>query len=123
MHSVTPCHGSPPSELPASHRHSPALSPTARLARHPLPLSAFRDDFLLDLGSLIEEVVVGCGPCGELRYPSYPEANGWRFPVSASPCSACCSGTSPFCIGWCANGGLRWHHPSLGPVGSRVPRH
>jgi len=21
------------------------------------------------------------GPCGELRYPSYPEANGtWRFP-------------------------------------------
>ena len=24
---------------------------------------------------------MGCGPCGELRYPSYPEANGWRFPV------------------------------------------
>ena len=44
--------------------------------------SAFRDEFLLDLGpGLIEEVVVGCGPCGELRYPAYPEANGWRFPV------------------------------------------
>jgi hypothetical protein len=44
--------------------------------------SAFRDEFLPELGpgSLIEEVVVGCGPCGELRYPSYPEANGWRFP-------------------------------------------
>ncbi len=27
-------------------------------------------------------MVIGCGPCGELRYPSYPEANGWRFPVS-----------------------------------------
>lgn len=51
--------------------------------------SAFRDEFLLDLGSLIEEVVVGCGPCGELRYPSYPEANGWRFPVS----SICSLGT------------------------------
>ena len=51
---------------------------------HPLlPCSAFRDEFLLDLASLIEEVVVGCGPCGELRYPSYPEANGWRFPVRA----------------------------------------
>ena len=24
---------------------------------------------------------MGCGPCGELRYPAYPEANGWRFPV------------------------------------------
>ena len=29
---------------------------------------------------LIEEVVVGSGPCGELRYPSYPEPAGWRFP-------------------------------------------
>ena len=29
---------------------------------------------------LIEEVVVGAGPCGELRYPSYPEPAGWRFP-------------------------------------------
>lgn len=26
-------------------------------------------------------MVVGCGPCGELRYPSYVETNGWRFPV------------------------------------------
>ena len=33
-----------------------------------------------DLGSLIEDVVVGAGPCGELRLPSYVEANGWRFP-------------------------------------------
>ena len=33
------------------------------------------------MGALIEEVVVGAGPCGELRYPSYLEANGWRFPV------------------------------------------
>ncbi|BAF27255.2 Os10g0565200 [Oryza sativa Japonica Group] len=29
----------------------------------------------------IQEIQVGLGPCGELRYPSYPEANGtWRFP-------------------------------------------
>lgn len=54
----------------------------------PPPRSSFRDEFSLDLGGLIEEVVVGCGPCGELRYPSYPEANGWRFPVrpAGSPC-------------------------------------
>ncbi|KAK2077699.1 hypothetical protein QBZ16_004545 [Prototheca wickerhamii] len=43
-------------------------------------MRAFRDEFAADLGGLIEEVVVGCGPCGELRYPSYPETNGWRFP-------------------------------------------
>lgn len=41
---------------------------------------AFRDEFHAHLGMLIEEVVVGSGPCGELRYPSYLEANGWRFP-------------------------------------------
>lgn len=28
-----------------------------------------------------QEIQVGMGPCGELRYPSYPESNGtWRFP-------------------------------------------
>lgn len=29
---------------------------------------AFRDAFCEQLGSLIEEVVVGTGPCGELRW-------------------------------------------------------
>lgn len=43
-------------------------------------MRAFRDEFHEELGMLVEEVVVGAGPCGELRYPSYPETNGWRFP-------------------------------------------
>ena len=43
-------------------------------------MRAFRDEFIGELGNLIEEVVVGAGPCGELRFPSYPEPNGWRFP-------------------------------------------
>lgn len=43
-------------------------------------MHAFREAFIEDLGTTIEEVVVGTGPCGELRYPSYVEANGWRFP-------------------------------------------
>lgn len=43
-------------------------------------MRAFRDEFMLELGTMIEEVVIGTGPCGELRYPSYPETNGWRFP-------------------------------------------
>jgi hypothetical protein len=43
-------------------------------------MRAFREEFKLELGELIEEVIVGCGPCGELRFPSYPEPNGWRFP-------------------------------------------
>ena len=51
-------------------------------------MRAFRDAFRDALGGLIEEVVVGAGPCGELRFPSYPEANGWRFPgVRARPAS------------------------------------
>ncbi|KAK9667925.1 hypothetical protein RND81_13G021100 [Saponaria officinalis] len=41
----------------------------------------FRDRFREHLGTAIVEIQVGMGPCGELRYPSYPESNGtWRFP-------------------------------------------
>ena len=43
-------------------------------------MRAFREEFKPDLGELIEEIIVGSGPCGELRFPSYPEPNGWRFP-------------------------------------------
>ncbi len=60
-------------------------APRALKGRQPIQcytdfMRSFRDTFLADIGSNIEEVVVGTGPCGELRYPSYPEANGWRFP-------------------------------------------
>ncbi|KAL9231234.1 hypothetical protein vseg_006487 [Gypsophila vaccaria] len=44
-------------------------------------MRAFRDRFSDYLGRVIVEIQVGVGPCGELRYPSYPESNGtWRFP-------------------------------------------
>ncbi|KAF0930120.1 hypothetical protein E2562_030293 [Oryza meyeriana var. granulata] len=44
-------------------------------------MRSFRDTFRDYLGNVIVEIQVGLGPCGELRYPSYPEANGtWRFP-------------------------------------------
>ncbi|XP_042503984.1 beta-amylase 3, chloroplastic-like [Macadamia integrifolia] len=44
-------------------------------------MRSFRDMFKDYLGGVIVEVQVGMGPCGELRYPSYPESNGtWRFP-------------------------------------------
>ncbi|KAA0041034.1 hypothetical protein IC582_014969 [Cucumis melo] len=44
-------------------------------------MRSFRDRFRDYLGEVIMEVQVGAGPCGELRYPSYPESNGtWRFP-------------------------------------------
>ncbi|KAG2448443.1 hypothetical protein HYH02_006335 [Chlamydomonas schloesseri] len=41
---------------------------------------SLRENFSQELGTVIDEVVVGAGPCGELRLPSYVEANGWRFP-------------------------------------------
>ncbi|CAI9759487.1 unnamed protein product [Fraxinus pennsylvanica] len=44
-------------------------------------MRSFRERFNDYLGNVIVEIQVGLGPCGELRYPSYPESNGtWRFP-------------------------------------------
>ncbi|XP_051144602.1 beta-amylase 3, chloroplastic [Andrographis paniculata] len=44
-------------------------------------MRSFRERFINYLGKVIVEIQVGMGPCGELRYPSYPESNGtWRFP-------------------------------------------
>ncbi|KAG6407534.1 hypothetical protein SASPL_130526 [Salvia splendens] len=44
-------------------------------------MRSFRKRFKDYIGEVIVEVQVGMGPCGELRYPSYPESNGtWRFP-------------------------------------------
>lgn len=40
----------------------------------------FRDAFFDDIGTSISEIVIGSGPCGELRYPAYVEDHGWRFP-------------------------------------------
>lgn len=28
----------------------------------------------------ISEIEIGLGPCGELRYPSYPANHGWMYP-------------------------------------------
>ncbi|GAA0159580.1 hypothetical protein LIER_16322 [Lithospermum erythrorhizon] len=44
-------------------------------------MRSFSERFKDYLGSVIEEIQVGMGPCGELRYPAYPESNGtWKFP-------------------------------------------
>ncbi|KAF5735106.1 beta-amylase 3 chloroplastic [Tripterygium wilfordii] len=44
-------------------------------------MRSFHNRFRDYLGEVIEEIQVGMGPCGELRYPSYPESNGtWKFP-------------------------------------------
>ncbi|XP_047966930.1 beta-amylase 3, chloroplastic [Salvia hispanica] len=44
-------------------------------------MRSFRKRFKDYIGDVVVEVQVGMGPCGELRYPSYPESNGtWRFP-------------------------------------------
>ncbi|XP_074571422.1 beta-amylase 2, chloroplastic-like isoform X2 [Curcuma longa] len=36
------------------------------------------DEFFED--GTISELQIGLGPCGELRYPSYPAKHGWRYP-------------------------------------------
>lgn len=40
--------------------------------------TAFAAEFAPELGNTIEEVMVGMGPCGELRYPSY-RLQHWNF--------------------------------------------
>ncbi|MEW5302414.1 MAG: hypothetical protein WDW36_005204 [Sanguina aurantia] len=42
------------------------------------PMQCYED--FMELGSFVEDIVVGSGPCGELRFPAYVEANGWKFP-------------------------------------------
>jgi len=39
---------------------------------------AFAEEFRADVGQTIAEIMVGMGPCGELRYPSY-RLDKWRF--------------------------------------------
>lgn len=36
------------------------------------------DEFFMD--KTITEIEIGLGACGELRYPSYPETRGWKYP-------------------------------------------
>ncbi|KAJ8768353.1 hypothetical protein K2173_021506 [Erythroxylum novogranatense] len=44
-------------------------------------MRSFSNRFRDYLGEVVVEIQVGMGPCGELRYPAYPESNGtWRFP-------------------------------------------
>ncbi|MQI27667.1 glycosyl hydrolase family protein, partial [Escherichia coli] len=44
-------------------------------------MKSFRENLsdFLESG-LITEIEVGLGPAGELRYPSYPQSQGWVFP-------------------------------------------
>lgn len=44
-------------------------------------MKSFRENIadFLETG-LIIDIEVGLGPAGELRYPSYPESQGWVFP-------------------------------------------
>ena len=44
-------------------------------------MSSFKEaakKFLLD--GKITDIEVGLGPAGELRFPSYPQTQGWSFP-------------------------------------------
>ncbi|KAL5572844.1 hypothetical protein UlMin_022441 [Ulmus minor] len=43
------------------------------------------DEFFED--GIITEIEIGLGPCGELRYPSYAENHGWKYPgIGAFQC-------------------------------------
>lgn len=65
-------------------RHLYTLAPghaPARVQVYADFMMSFRAEFDgLLRQSVVSEIQVGLGPAGELRYPSYPETHGWRFP-------------------------------------------
>jgi Glycosyl hydrolase family 14 len=71
-------------ELSSSHQYTsraPIHKPRARTQAYGDYIEAFAAEFGDMLGDVVSEVTVGCGPAGELRYPSYPEGDRrWRFP-------------------------------------------
>eukprot|EP00201_Polytomella_parva_P022910 CAMPEP_0175042908 /NCGR_PEP_ID=MMETSP0052_2-20121109/2854_1 /TAXON_ID=51329 ORGANISM="Polytomella parva, Strain SAG 63-3" /NCGR_SAMPLE_ID=MMETSP0052_2 /ASSEMBLY_ACC=CAM_ASM_000194 /LENGTH=686 /DNA_ID=CAMNT_0016305831 /DNA_START=125 /DNA_END=2182 /DNA_ORIENTATION=+ len=80
-----------PRQSGLSHRNAEYISiwadeePGILAGRSPLHcyedlMRSFRDTFILEIGTLIEDIVIGTGPCGELRLPSYVAAHGWVFP-------------------------------------------
>jgi len=44
-------------------------------------MESFRENMadFLDAGVIVD-IEVGLGPAGEMRYPSYPQSQGWVFP-------------------------------------------
>lgn len=44
-------------------------------------MTSFRENMkqFLDAGVIVD-IEVGLGPAGEMRYPSYPQSQGWVFP-------------------------------------------
>jgi len=44
-------------------------------------MSSFKENMadLIEAGVIVD-IEVGLGPAGELRYPSYPQSQGWVFP-------------------------------------------
>jgi len=44
-------------------------------------MKSFRENMadFLDAGVIVD-IEVGLGPAGEMRYPSYPQSQGWVYP-------------------------------------------
>eukprot|EP00232_Nephroselmis_pyriformis_P019671 CAMPEP_0182886340 /NCGR_PEP_ID=MMETSP0034_2-20130328/20160_1 /TAXON_ID=156128 /ORGANISM="Nephroselmis pyriformis, Strain CCMP717" /LENGTH=380 /DNA_ID=CAMNT_0025019659 /DNA_START=1 /DNA_END=1139 /DNA_ORIENTATION=- len=65
--------------------HEPVLEGRTPLECYRDFMASFRHACGPELGRTVTEVCVGTGPCGELRYPSYPmhtedPGRAWRFP-------------------------------------------
>ncbi|KAJ6389143.1 hypothetical protein OIU77_027482 [Salix suchowensis] len=73
--------GEIPSTFPLGCDSLPLLSGRTPIQVYSDYMRSFRNRFKDYLGEVITEIQVGLGPCGELRYPAYPESNGtWKFP-------------------------------------------
>jgi len=76
-------------------------------------MRSFRDTFRSELGDTITEIMVGMGPAGELRYPSYPQGDKrWKFPGIGE--FQCYDKYTLSCLAACAEA---WNHPEWGNGG------
>nr|TKS08335.1 hypothetical protein D5086_0000103570 [Populus alba] len=61
--------------------HQPLFGGRTAIEMYSDYMKSFRENMadFLEAGQIID-IEVGCGAAGELRYPSYPETQGWVFP-------------------------------------------
>ena len=74
-------------ELPLKIGDEPVPTTLLSLSTTFMELFAFsmrENKYLFGPNGVVDEIAIGMGPCGELRYPSYDETLGWKWPEVGS---------------------------------------
>ena len=69
--------------LSAEAANEPLVPPRTPIDCYRDMMISFRDafrEYISPPNAVVDEILVGAGPCGELRYPAYAMSRGWEFP-------------------------------------------